>query len=108
MSSRELPEDILKEFEEIEQLSRHEDRNVRALALSKEIALRDYCQRLYDVFDAEQQGREEGRRLAREEAIQLGSREATITIAKNMKSHGLSIEQIQLITGLTLEEIISL
>ena len=91
MSSKELPEEVRKAFEELKELSK--DPAMREVALSREIALRDHYQRL---FEAEQKGREEGSRLT------------MVQVAKSMKSQGFSNEQIQSITGLSLEEITSL
>ena len=88
MSNKELPEEIRKAFEELKELSK--DPAMREIALNREIALRDYYQRL---FEAEQKGREEGIRLA------------NLNLAKKMKEQGFSNEQIQNLVGIELSEI---
>ena len=92
MSSKELPEEVRKAFEELKELSK--DPAMREVALSREIALRDHYQRL---FEAEQRGIEIGR--------EEGKKDAMIGVAKHMKAQGLPIEMIQSITGLSVEEI---
>ena len=116
MSSKELPEEVRKAFEELKELSK--DPAMREIALSREIALRDHYQRL---FEAEQrgleqgleQGREQGREEGRQEGleqgieqgIEQGKQAAKLELAKTMKLQGFSIDQIQLVTGLMVEEI---
>ena len=96
MSSKELPEEVRKAFEELKALSK--DPAMREVALSREIALRDHYQRL---FEAEQRGIEIGREEGREE----GKKDAIIGVAKQMMAQGLPVELIQSVTGLSVEEI---
>ncbi len=102
MSSKELPEEVRKAFEELKELSK--DPAMREVALSREIALRDHYQRL---FEAEQRGIEKGIEQGIEKGIEQGKKDAIIELAKTMKLQGFSVEQIQSLTGLSLEEILT-
>jgi predicted transposase/invertase (TIGR01784 family) len=88
MKSHELSEEIIKAFEELEELSK--DPAMREIALNREMALRDYIQRMRD---AETEGIEQGVNLA------------SHNIAKALKLQGLSIDLIAAATGLSIEEI---
>lgn len=91
MQKKDLPEELRKAFEELEELSK--DPAMRVVALNREIELRDQVQRLSDAIE---KGREEGALLT------------TLAFAKKMKSQGFSLEQIEALTGLSLKELESL
>ena len=107
MRKKELPEDIRKAFEEIEELWK--DPSMRAIALSREMGLRDYYQRLCEaeegLYEAEQRGREEGRKQGRKQGIEEGYRSEKLRLAKNLKAQGFSNEQIKSLMELEMSEI---
>lgn len=88
----EWSEEVKQAFEELKELSK--DPAMREEALSREIAIRDYYQRLREA-------REKG--LA--EGIEQGMAKGLTAVALKMKRQGLDIETIIECTGLTAEEI---
>lgn len=95
MLEKNLPEEIKKALEVLETISK--DPQMQEAALNLEMGISDYISRL---GDAEDKGREEGQ--------EIGARNKSLEIAKQMKTKGLAIEDIVQITGLMRDEVESL
>ena len=93
---KEWPEDIVKAFKELEELSK--DPEMREAALSREIALLDLLTRLEE---AEDRGIEKGK----EQGIEQGIEQEKLAVAKRLKEKGIADEVIITATGLSLEAI---
>jgi predicted transposase/invertase (TIGR01784 family) len=82
-----------------------QDKEMRALALAREKALRDEISKL---SWARKEGRTEGEKKGRAEGERRGRAEEKIQIAKSLLSKGMSVSEVSEITGLPESEIAKL
>ena len=72
----------------------------RLAYINREMAIMDYQS---DMNASREEGREEGRKEGHEEGRKEGANEASISIAKNMMSMGISPDIIYQATGVNLQ-----
>lgn len=92
MLENNLPEEIKKALEVLEEISK--DPKMQEAALNLEMGISDYVSR---IGDAEDKGREEG--------VEIGERDKAVRIAKMLKTEGLDSNFIAKATDLSVEEI---
>lgn len=108
MLEKNLPEEIKKALEVLEEISK--DPKMQEAALNLEMGISDYMTRIGEAEDrGMEKGREEGRVKGREEGLEegleIGEHKKSLEFAKALKNEGFENQLIAKLTGIGIEEI---
>ena len=68
-------------------------------------SIKVYRDNLATISFAKNQGKEEGLKEGIEKGLKEGRKEGILSVARNLRSGGMSVEAIAAVTGLSIEEI---
>ena len=62
----------------------------------------------WNLKDAVAVAKRDGRKMGREEGMEMGERKRTIEIARNLQAEGMDVDTISRLTGLTVDDVLRL